>query len=97
MNRLNTCYCIAMALLACFTASPLIAEDKKAAAASEGKSSRPNIIFFFTDDHGWRDSEPYGNPYIKTPNMTRLAKESMQFMHAYAAPRPRVPLRARRW
>ena len=85
MNRLNTCYCIAMALLACFTASPLIAEDKKAAAASEGKSSRPNIIFFFTDDHGWRDSEPYGNPYIKTPNMTRLAKESMQFMHAYAA------------
>jgi arylsulfatase A-like enzyme len=74
-----------MALLACFTASPLIAEDKKAAPASEGKSNRPNIIFFFTDDHGWRDSEPYGNPYIKTPNMTRLAKESMQFMHAYAA------------
>ena len=85
MNRFNTCYCVAMALLACFTASPLIAEDKKPAAASEGKSSRPNIIFFFTDDHGWRDSEPYGNPYIKTPNMTRLAKESMQFMHAYAA------------
>jgi arylsulfatase A-like enzyme len=74
-----------MALLACFTASPLIAEDEKAAAASEGKSNRPNIIFFFTDDHGWRDSEPYGNPYIKTPNITRLAKESMQFMHAYAA------------
>ena len=59
-----------MALLACFTASPLIAEDKKPAAASEGKSKQPNIIFFFTDDHGWRDSEPYGNPYIKTPNMT---------------------------
>ena len=85
LNQRNSCYCIAMALLACFTASPLIAEDKKAAAASEGKSSRPNIIFFFTDDHGWRDSEPYGNPYIKTPNITRLAKESMQFMHAYAA------------
>ena len=58
LNQRNSCYCIAMALLACFTASPLIAEDKKAAAASEGKSSRPNIIFFFTDDHGWRDSEP---------------------------------------
>jgi hypothetical protein len=85
LNRRNTCYRVAMALLACLAASPLIAEDEKAAAASEGKSNRPNIIFFFTDDHGWRDSEPYGNPYIKTPNMTRLAKESMQFMHAYAA------------
>ncbi len=51
LNRLNTCYCIAMVLLACFTASPLIAEDEKAAVASEGKSNRPNIIFFFTDDH----------------------------------------------
>ena len=38
MNRFNSCYRIAMALLACFTASPLIAEDKKAAAVSEGKS-----------------------------------------------------------
>ena len=85
LDRRNTCYFIAMVLLACFTASPLIAEDEKAAVAFEGKSNRPNIIFFFTDDHGWRDSEPYGNPYIKTPNMTRLAKESMQFMHAYAA------------
>lgn len=74
-----------MALLACFTASPLFAEDEKAAAVSGVTSNQPHIIFFFTDDYGWRDSEPYGNPYIKTPNMTRLAKESMQFMHAYAA------------
>lgn len=67
MNPILIFFC--SLLLVC----PLIAEDEKATAASEGKSNQPNIILFFTDDHGWRDSELYGNPYIKTPNITRLA------------------------
>ena len=53
-------------------------------SAEEKTSKKPHIIFFFTDDHGWRESGVYGNSYIKTPNMDRLAKESMVFTHAYA-------------
>ncbi len=46
---------------------------------------RPNIILFISDDHGWADSGAYGDAYIKTPNIDRLADESMRFTHAFAA------------
>jgi len=50
-----------------------------------GKEDKPNIILFISDDHGWTDSGAYGDSYIKTPNIDRLAKESMLFTHAFAA------------
>lgn len=52
---------------------------------------RPNIIFFLVDDMGWQDtSVPFWdsttaqNHKFHTPNMERLAKESMKFTNAYA-------------
>ncbi len=47
---------------------------------------RPNVILFLVDDMGWMDSEPYGSEYYETPNMTRLAAQSMRFTDAYAIP-----------
>lgn len=45
-----------------------------------------NVVLFVVDDMGWMDSEPYGSEYYETPNMTRLAKQSMRFTDAYAVP-----------
>ncbi|MFK7766796.1 MAG: sulfatase [Mariniblastus sp.] len=40
---------------------------------------RPNIVFIFADDWGWGDLGCHGHPYIKTPNIDRLAKEGTDF------------------
>ena len=47
--------------------------------------TKPNIVFIFIDDLGWGDVGCYGNDFIDTPNIDRLAKEGMRFTDAYAA------------
>src|SRR5437899_7749494 len=43
--------------------------------------SRPNIVFIFSDDHGYQAISAYNDPrrLIETPNIDRLAKEGMRF------------------
>ena len=36
--------------------------------------NKPNIIFIMCDDMGYGDLGCYGQPYISTPNIDRLAK-----------------------
>ena len=40
---------------------------------------RPNIVFVFADDWGWGDLGCHGHPYLKTPNIDRLAREGTDF------------------
>ncbi|WP_286178048.1 sulfatase family protein [Rhodopirellula sp. JC639] len=40
---------------------------------------RPNILFIFADDWGWGDLSCHGHPYVKTPNIDRLAREGTDF------------------
>ena len=40
---------------------------------------KPNILFIFTDDWGWGDLSCHDHPYIKTPNIDRIAKEGTDF------------------
>ncbi|MGA0030128.1 MAG: sulfatase-like hydrolase/transferase, partial [Opitutales bacterium] len=42
--------------------------------AAEAKRP-PNVIFILTDDQGWGDAKFAGHPYLKTPNLDRLARE----------------------
>lgn len=42
-------------------------------------AERPNILFIFTDDWGWGDLSCHGHPYVKTPNIDRLAHEGTDF------------------
>lgn len=49
-------------------------------------ADRPNVVLFLVDDMGWMDSSVYGSEYYETPNMERLAKQSMLFTDAYALP-----------
>lgn len=41
--------------------------------------AKPNIVFIFADDWGWGDLSCHGHPYVKTPNIDRLAKEGTDF------------------
>lgn len=41
--------------------------------------SKPNILFIFADDWGWGDLSCHGHPYVKTPNIDRLAEEGTDF------------------
>ena len=43
------------------------------------KEVSPNILFIFADDWGWGDLGCHGHPYVKTPNIDRLAKEGTDF------------------
>ncbi|MFZ4765261.1 MAG: sulfatase [Roseimicrobium sp.] len=43
----------------------------------------PNIVFIMIDDLGWRDVGCYGNAFVETPHLDRLAKEGMRFTQAY--------------
>ncbi len=48
-------------------------------SATTKADSRPNIVFIFADDWGWGDLSCHGHPYVKTPNIDRLAKEGTDF------------------
>jgi arylsulfatase A len=54
----------------------------------------PNIVFFLVDDLGWGDFGCYGDTFHETPNIDRLARESMKFTRAYAAAPVCSPSRA---
>jgi uncharacterized sulfatase len=48
--------------------------------------SRPNILLVLMDDMAQRALSCYGNPYVPTPNIDRLASEGMKFTQAYVTP-----------
>ncbi len=47
---------------------------------------KPNVILILTDDQGWFDLGVHGNPHIRTPNLDRLAADSVRFSRFYASP-----------
>lgn len=67
------------------TISVLIAGICIQSAVAQSISKKPNIVFFLVDDLGWTDVEPFGTMFYETPNIKKLAAESMLFTNAYAA------------
>ncbi|QLE01421.1 sulfatase [Galbibacter sp. BG1] len=43
----------------------------------------PNVIIFIGDDISWDDFGCYGNPYVQTPNIDKLAAEGIKFNNFY--------------
>ena len=68
------------------TAGALMAQHATAQEqlAAQATPERPNIIFILADDMGYGDLSCYGNQYIKTPNIDRLAATGTSFTQAYA-------------
>ncbi len=38
----------------------------------------PNVVFVITDDQGYGDIGCHGNPWLRTPNLDKMARESVQ-------------------
>lgn len=58
------------------------------------KTHKPNIIYIMCDDMGYGDLACYGQRYILTPNIDRLASDGMRFTQAYAGAPVSAPSRA---
>jgi sialidase-1 len=56
-----------------------------AAAVAAPPAEKPNVLFILADDLGWADLGCYGNRFIDTPRIDRLAADGMRFTDAYAA------------
>lgn len=46
-------------------------------------NTKPNFVFFITDDIGWGDLGCYGNSTIRTPNIDKLAGKGLKFQNVY--------------
>lgn len=64
------------------------------AYAGNGKGKCPNIIYIMADDMGYGDLGCYGQPFIETPHIDRMAAEGMRFTQAYAGSPVSAPSRA---
>jgi len=63
-------------LLLCLAAVPLHAAEP----------ARPNVLVILTDDQGHGDLGRHGNPKIRTPNLDRLADQSVDLKTFYVCP-----------
>lgn len=61
---------------------------------SQSEKTPVNIVLFVADDLGVNDIGPYGNPVVRTPNLGRLAGESLLFSQAFASSPTCSPSRA---
>lgn len=54
-------------------------------STSHAADRKPNVIFILTDDQGWNDAHFAGHPYVKTPNLDKLASQSTWLRQFYVA------------
>lgn len=47
---------------------------------------KPNVLLILADDLGWNNVSCYGNTYLQTSNIDRLAREGIKFNQAYVTP-----------
>ena len=68
-----------------------------AVAGSEqgNRRNKPNVVLIMTDDQGYGDLSTHGNRWIKTPNLDKLAAQSIRLDDYHVSPYC-VPTRARR-
>ena len=60
---------------------------RSAAAADTVAATRPaprNVVLIISDDQHWRDYGFMGHEHLRTPNLDRLARESLVFPRGYA-------------
>jgi N-sulfoglucosamine sulfohydrolase len=61
----------------------LLGGSSRRAEAQAPVATRPNIVVLVADDLGWRDTGVYGNRFVRTPNIDRLARSGLRVAHAF--------------
>lgn len=69
----------------------LVLSAMPATQLAAAKPPRPNILYFYVDDMGWGSIGPNGQaarkeqklPYVRTPNLDRLARQGVNFTRGY--------------
>jgi arylsulfatase A-like enzyme len=79
MNAILSCRWLVFAVIAI----PALALPARGYAQAKGK--KPNILFIYTDDQSYRTLSCYPGayPFVKTPNIDKLAKMGIRFDAAY--------------
>ena len=76
MNKKITYWC-------CLSATAICASCGSKENKNESQQ-KPNIIFILADDMGYGDLACYGNKYMQTPNIDKLAETGTRFTQCYA-------------
>ena len=63
-------------------------------ACAKVSQEKPNVVLIVVDDMGWSDVGFMGSDYYETPNLDKLAAESMVFTNGYAGAANCAPSRA---
>lgn len=70
-----------------FTAAATALSAALAPPCASAQARRlPNVLIILTDDQGYGDLSSHGNPQLATPNLDRLASESVEFTRFYVCP-----------
>ena len=80
-NRVGLLSAVALVLALLPGALPLAAQP--ASESAPPPSDRPNILFLFADDQRADTIRAWGNEWIDTPNLDRLAAEGLSFERNY--------------
>ncbi len=80
MNTPNRFASIVVGLLLGFSLRSAAAADTKPAAKPVAS---PNIVLIISDDHAWTDYSFMGHQHVRTPNIDRLAEQSLVFTRGY--------------
>jgi hypothetical protein len=80
MNKSNR---LAIAVLFLLVGPRALHADTPEQTSPAKTNSPPNIVLIISDDHAWTDYSFMGHEHVRTPNLDRLANESLVFAHGY--------------
>ncbi len=68
--------------------------ESEGSEAGKAAVRRPNVVFVLTDDQRWDQMSCAGHPFLRTPNMDRLASEGARFANMFVTTSLCSPSRA---
>jgi arylsulfatase A-like enzyme len=77
-----------------FLLSAMLAFPGLSTSLGAAEVKHPNVVVIITDDQRWDCMSCAGHPYLKTPNIDRLAKEGIHFKNAFCTTSLCSPSRA---
>ncbi len=74
------------ALMKTILASIILLSLSPAALVHAAASAKPNVILILSDDHGFPDYGFMGHKVVQTPNLDRMASQSLLYTRGYVMP-----------